>query len=351
MDYISDRSGLQLFSTGKLGDVYFSSDNITARLYTPSDFDDNVSLRCTVDENSLMDYSDKKTSCDLVVDDLTLDVLNEIGWNFSRTDNSFYIASDEIDSTGITSAYSSHSFYISPTSVNFSNNRWKLILPLTDGTSVTSCESSNRTFTIPAISNPELYEHTIEGDIRGMVVFDGVANGKSVSLSRPVIFELKPRIISATVISTSVNADNPNYFDAVVEIRYEGSHYIHAFVEEEYNPYLTSYYSSTPYYSKMNLTNIASWGEAWFDITIRNEYGSDNYVLDLPNNVVKHGPDVTNGTEMTDAGNMSRIEVYDMQGQYMGLYGQTKELPKGLYLIKSYSKNNICNNTRKICIK
>lgn len=356
-DYTHNRNGLQQFATGRLGNVYFSSDDLTAKLYTPSEFDNNTSLRCTDGENCLMDYSEENTSRDLVIDDLSLDILNRIGWNFFNSASIFCITSDDVDSTNITSAYSSHNFYITPTSVNFSSYNWKLILPLTDGNSVISCSSSNRLFTTPAISNPESYEHTIEGDIRGMVVFEGLTKGKKITISRPIIFELKPHIISAKIISTNVNADNPNYFDAVVEIRYEGAHYLHAFVEEEYSPYLTSYYSSTPYYTKMNLTNIDSWGDAWFNITIRNEYGNDNYVLNLYNtdnqDVIKQESDVSNITdvEMTGTDNTTHIEVYDMKGRHIGLYDQTKALPKGIYLLKFYNNKNICHNTKKICVK
>ena len=79
-----------------------------------------------------------------------------------------------------------------------------------------------------------------------MILFEGIANGNSVSASYPITLELKPHIIFASVVSRNVSSSNPNYFDAVVEIKYEGSYYVDAFVEEEYSPYLMSYSSSTP---------------------------------------------------------------------------------------------------------
>lgn len=353
-DYISDRNGLQQFSTGGLGDVYFSSNNVSAKLYTPSIFDNNTSLRCTDGEQSLMNYDGGNVNNDLIVDNLTLSILNELGWDFSPSSQQFAIVSDDVDNTGITSAYTSHSFYISPDSGNFTSNYWKLLLPFADGTSSIVCSSVNNIFTIPAILNPEQYEHTIEGDIRGMIIFEGVRDGVTVTLNYPIIFELKPHIISAKVIGTNVNASNPYYFDALVEIRYEGSHYVHAFVEEENSPYLTSYYSSTPYYTKMNLTNIASWGDAWFDITIRNEYGSDNYVLDLPSMVNgAKSSEFSTSTELESVNceNVLHIDVYDIQGNFIGLYNSCNgTLPKGFYLLRFYDKNNVCTKVLKLCV-
>lgn len=341
-DYVSDSNALKQFATGNLGDVYFSSSDINVKLYTPETFDNNYSMRYIEDEKSFMGYNRNNKTQDLFIDDLTLNILNELGWNFLQKEK-YAIVSDDIDSTGITSAYIPHEFYITPNTVNFTNIKWELNLTLADGSSTTFCSSNDKIFSIPEMSNPDLYAHTIEGDIRGIITFEGVTNGEIVSLTYPIIFELKPRIISAKVISTNVNND-PYYFDAVVEIRYEGSHYINAYVEEEYSPYLVSYYSSTPYCSKIHLTNIALWGGAWFDITVRNEYGSDNYVLDLSENV---GTGINTPEKINNE--ISHIEIYNLQGQLVGIYNDSSymDLPKGMYVIKFY-KNNRHHKTSKI---
>lgn len=346
VDYLHNSNGLQQFATGMSGNVYFLSDAVTAKLYTPSTFDTSLSLKCTYGENSLMDYSKGNINTDLVIDDLTLNILNVLGWNISASDQPFHIVSDDIDNTGITSAYTSHSFHISQTSTDLTGYNWKLVLPLAGGSSTVYSSSDNSTFTIPSISNPELYEHTIEGDIRGMILFEGIANGNGVSASYPITLELKPHIISASVVSRNVCSSNPNYFDAVVEIKYEGSYYVDAFVEEEYSPYLMSYSSSTPYYTHLYLKDVLSLGGAWCDITVRNEYGSDNYVLDLSDNTAGIGFEGISGNTTT-----SHIEVYDMQGKFIGQYKSTEELPKGFYVLKYYNNANICYKKIKRCVK
>lgn len=357
IDFISNRTGLQQFSTGELGDVYFSSNDVIARLYAPAAFNGDASLKYTTKENSLMDVDIESKTQDLVIDDLTLNILNETGWNFIAPDKLLSIISDDIDSTGVASAYKSHCFHITPNADEFDKMTWKLLLPLYGGSFATICSSHSPTFTIEAISNPNLYEHTIEGDIRGIITFEGLSNGTPVSLSRPITLELKPRILSADVIATYPNNDNAYYFDAVVEIKYEGSHYLHAFVEEEHSDFLTSYYSSTPYYTKLVLTNIASWGDAWFDITVRNEYGYDNYVLDLSYNdkanKEKSCPNTITDTNKMERvkSNVTHIDVYNMQGQLVSTHtSYPHSLSKGLYMLKFYDIDGNCHKEIKLCI-
>lgn len=355
-DFVSDRSGLQQFATGKLGNVYFSSNSVSAKLYAPTVFDQNASFKYTDGEMCLMDINSKNIGENLVIDDLTLDVLNELGWNFNHSSQYYSIVSDDVDSTGIASAYSLHSFYISPTPTNVAKQKWNLILTAADGSSEIYCSSNGLTFTIPQISNTDKYQHSIDGDICGVISFEGVVDGKNVDLSYPIRLELKPRILSAKILNTTTNPDNPNYYDAIVEIKYEGAHYVHAYVEEDYSPLLKYYYSSTPYYTKMNLTNIASWCDAWFDITIRNEYGSDNCVVDL---TFGDGAEIAESKlnkalsvdDNNNVGGNIGVYAYDIHGNCLGAYSKCKgNLPKGLYLLKYFNNDNNCIKVVKICI-
>ena len=263
----------------------------------------------------------------------------------------YSIASNDVANTGIASAYSSHSFYITPSSADFSKCSWSLVLTLADGSSVADCVSNEQTFTIPQISDTEKYEHSVEGEICGTIKFNGVINNKNIELSYPLRLNLKPRILSAKVLSTKTNPENSNYYDAVVEIKYEGSNYVHAYVEEDYSPLLKYYYSSTPYYTKMELTDIASWCDAWFNITVRNDYGSDNYVLKLShNNGAVDSVDKLYETSVLNEDVC--IYVYGVNGKCLGIYNKDKNsLPKGIYFLRYYNKNNVCIRKVKLCIK
>ncbi|MDE5987067.1 MAG: hypothetical protein K2H16_07320 [Prevotella sp.] len=267
----------------------------------------------------------------------------------SYSDLSVSIVPDDVCFDGIAYAYENYSFHLSLENVDFTNCEWQLSLPLADGTPSIACQSVGRTFTTPQLTDFEQYAQTADEQVWGEILFEGVAGGKTISASYPISFQQKPHIISVEVISTNVNADNPYCFDALVGIRYEGSQYVHAYVEEEGNPYLTSYYSSAKDYTEMNLTNITSRSRAWLDITVRNEYGSDHAVLELS------GGSSTScvPTEMTVGrdgdGSVSRMDVYDMQGRYIGpYYSCIRQLQGGMYLLRSYDENGICCKVLKI---
>lgn len=85
---------------------------------------------------------------------------------------------------------------------------------------------------------------------------------------------------------------------------------------------------------------------AWLNITVRNEYGSDDYILELPGNA--------SGIE-TDASmeyEISRIEIYDLQGRLIGIYNNLSDatIPEGIYLMKVYDRENICRKVSKVCV-
>lgn len=325
-DYMNDRTALRKFSEGSMGKVYFSSQNQKAELYSPAHFENNVSLKYLSDTTALMSYPLKKY--DMLIDDLTFNILNELGWNFSTNNGNVKIVTDDIDETGITSIYKEHHFYIEPKTFLFSSYNWKLILYDLKGNPVDVYSSHDSKFYIPELSNVDIYEHTIEGDIRGIIIFEGKYSGRVYKASYPIIFEQKPKIISAKVVSINASENNPYYYDAVVEINYVGSHYIHSYVEEENSPYLTSYFSSTPYFTRLKLKNIESFGEAWLNITVKNEYGNDNMVLDLSVNDEFYASNMSGiwngGTNIAsrtmEASRSTRKELYNLKGEYIGIF-------------------------------
>ena len=93
-------------------------------------------------------------------------------------------------------------------------------------------------------------------------------SGNIVKATYAVTFELKPKIISVNVLNITENENNPTYYDAIVEIRYEGSNYISGIVEEEYFSDLSYYNSSASYLTRLSLSMIDSWGDAWLDLTV-----------------------------------------------------------------------------------
>lgn len=270
----------------------------------------------------------------------------------SSSELSVSILPDDEYFDGVAYAYETHSFHLSVENVDFTTHEWRLSLPLADGTSTIVCQSDDRTFAIPQLTDFGQYAQTADEQVCGEILFEGVADGETVSASYPIAFQQKPHIISAEVISTNVNADNPYCFDAFVGIRYEGSQYVHAYVEEEDNPYLTSYYSSARDYAEMHLTNISSRGRAWLDITVRNDYGSDHAVLPLSSGSSTSCVPAEMTAGRDGDGSVSRMEVYDMQGRCIGPYDDCRrQLPEGIFLLRSYDKDGVCRKVLKIKVK
>lgn len=266
-------------------------------------------------------------------------------------DTALTIVPEDADSAGAVSAYASHRFMVSPDTVCFTGRSWKLLLPLADGSPSVCCASADSLFVVPPVPDPGLYALADGGGIRGAVTFEGIVRGRTVALSLPVTFDLKPRILSVSEISRKINGSNPDYFDAVVGVRYVGSSYVHACVEEEDNPFLVSYYSSTPDYARLYLSDIALRKKAWLNITVRNAYGSDDCVFDLS---AGGGDGDLSGIGKIGSGETeqgaSRVDVYDVRGKFVGRGNRVDSLPKGIYVLKFHDGSGVCRKVKKTVV-
>ena len=315
--------------------LYAAQNDARYRLYAPKQFDENKSLKYLSDPNSLMYYKDEGVK-DLVIDEVTLDLLSTIGWN--KPDNNIKIAGEGINDTGVASAYQSHTFSIQTDNTETTEHQWEYKLPLATGGYETVATSSDTEFTTPSITDEEKYKHTIDGDIRGLITFTGKSNGGNITSTYCLTSELKPHILSANIISTTKNPKSPDYYDIVVEVHYEGSNYLHSTIEEEHSSIVNTVFSNTPYYTRLTFTDVDLYGSAQVTITARNDYGSDTAVLEIPSitssidNVL---PDIDTGTDY------SSIKVFTPSGLYLGDAENINEIGKfnkGLLVLKMQDK-------------
>lgn len=277
-----DFKELYAFATGNHGEAYVidkSSDR--NKLYLPEIFDEYASLKYSLDSTSIMCIDSHRVSpMNLAIDSNTQKVLNHIGWLFEY-ESPIRIKCDSLDETGIASAYLPYTFYLDGVP-SISNIKWRMELPDLNGDYITSQVSNSKSFIIAALTNVDSYKHTIDGDILGKIVCTGIMNGKEVEASYAITFELKPRILSVKILDVTPNKNNSTYYDATVEVRYEGSNYISGLLEEEYFSGVSYYNSSASYLTRFNLKTVDSWGDAWFTLTTKNKYGNATYELTLP---------------------------------------------------------------------
>lgn len=287
------------------------------KIYAPSIFDDNFSLKYSAFPGSTMYYGDEPASAGLEVDRATIDILSGIGWDW-RSSRHITITGAGIDSTGITSAYQSHVFRAFSETSPITNYQWKYMLPLSSGIYQVVTTSTSSQFIIPSISHEERYQHTSDGDIKGRIVLVGLVDGIEVTAQYNLTLETRPRILHAEVISISTNPDDDSCIDATIGVFYEGSKEINASVENINSTQIDEVRSETPYYTQIELTGIDIWEADRIRLTTANEYGTDSFTIDISDSpsFARTRSSVLSLQKMTE--NNMGIDVYNCFGILLG---------------------------------
>lgn len=130
------------------------------------------------------------------------------------------------------------------------------------------------------------------------------------------------------------NQNNESYYDVTVDVYYEGCHYLHATLEEEYSPIVNALFSDTPYYVRLTFTNVDLSGLAWVHFDARNGYGSDTAMLEIPSMPTSI---ITN-----DVCSYTAISVFTPSGILLGKvdsWDKLKDFSKGLLILQVYDDN------------
>ena len=152
------------------------------------------------DKTSLMGTIFEVGSCSLQIDDNTMSVMKVLGWNESHT-IPIKIVSDELEDSGLASAYTSHTFRIEHDGTSLQKPLWSLELPMNNGNSkVITLSDNNLSCKVPEITDEENYKVNQDGDIEGILRFTCKISGEAVSaLPYRIYFELKPYIEEAVI--------------------------------------------------------------------------------------------------------------------------------------------------------
>lgn len=169
-DYSDDYVNLKQFCEGKLGSpIYVLTRDSYHTLYVPSNFTECVSMRYLNNVSSLMHYDIGRGDKRLAIDDVTVEVLNALGWNIFSAD-AVKIVCDDIAEDGIGSAYKSHTFSLDGCDgVSIGDPRWTFSVCDENGTPVSVQSGTNTTFMVESLQNPDSYPLNGNGDIRGEV--------------------------------------------------------------------------------------------------------------------------------------------------------------------------------------
>lgn len=342
------------FVTGQFGDVHisgFNANDSIYKMYTPPVYENNKSLIFLNNPNSLMHYNLNNSLRILQVDSVTANVLNKLGWDIkSQQDGEYSIVGDNIPETGITSAYSSHSFFIEGNGKQtITNRKWTFLLPATDGSDIIVKQSEGDLFfSTDALSHPNDYYININGDVYGKIIFSGDINGKPMKLVYNLTLGLKPEISSVGFNKTDINEHNS--YDVDCKVDYKGAEYLYVSLEEEYSSLSRNQFVREPYLAHFTCRNISPYYYSWIDVTVENEYGSDMYTIELPplSNLSKkklHRRAVLQ--KVTEY--ITSIRVYDSNGFYLNTIKELEETIKmspGMYILKFFNGNTLVKSSK-----
>lgn len=347
---ITDPTQLKNYCEGKLGSpVYVLSKDSQHKLYVPDEFVDCVSMRYLDNPNSLMHYDVSVDDKRLAIDNVTVEVLNALGWNIFSTD-AVKIVCDDIADDGIGSAYKSHNFSLDGCDgVSVENPEWKFEVLDADGSVLATQTSSDLSFTVAPLNNPESYPINGNGDIRGDITFHGKIDGEECSKRFTVFLELKPRIIS---VSEPRFVYHDNSFDVYFSVSYVGSEYITASAEEDYSSVVRRFRFDQPYYGNLSIKNISYYFYSWIDLTVQNKYGTATHSLEIEPQYPATRAAALGQERITVNQGADDVEVYDLNGIKLNVsnIGAADALPKGIYIIKSTSASGEVA-TRKLMVK
>lgn len=301
------------------------------------------------DKASLMGAIFEVGSCSLQIDDNTMSVMKVLGWNESHT-APIKIVSDELDDSGLASAYTSHTFRIKHDGISLQTPSWSLELPLKNGKNKVITLSDNKlSCKVPAITDEENYTVNQDGDIEGILRFTCKINGETISaLPYRIYFELKPYIEEAVIERIVDNYPLASY-DAYYRVKYRGASTMTVSVEEEYGSKLKTSRVKEPYIGTGVVKAITAPYYAWMDFIVENKYGKTIQTIELaPNGIVnKAALQSCNNTshissvDSKDIENniIDNYEVYDLNGLKIKTCSSKEELMnlRGFFVVKCYS--------------
>lgn len=267
------------------------------------------------------------------------EVLNAIGWDMELDEPDVTITCSSVDSTGIMSAYASHTFSVTSNTGTVSNWQWEATLPLANGSEQTLTGTS-ATFTLPALTNEQQYARTVEGDVSCLIRFCGTVNGNTVTAEYRATLELKPVILNANIQAITQSNLDSRYKNVTVGVSYAGSHYVYLELEEESNPYISWFYSDVSYYTTHTFENIYSLEPAWLNVTVRNAYGNAFSTINLFEETAQT-PEIIPSDILTvsNIGTEFGYDIFTIDGKLLGRVQSLDELKQGgyapgIYLLK-----------------
>ena len=262
------------------------------------------------------------------------------------------IVCDEMASPFIGSAYKEYTFRLN-TSLAFETCSWRYVLPLRGGGSEEVASStSGASFTIPALNEDNEYDVSDLAEVQGMITFVGwTADGAAHSATCGITLDMKPYITQANIVSITPCSYDDIWYDVAFEVYYIWSHYVHMYLELEFDPGMPSKFSDNHNYTSATFYDVDSYGYAKIHIEVENDYGSDKTVLKIPGMMSDCQYESLTLEKLLADGSCT-IDAYGIDGTHIGKVGSMGELDnldEELVLLRVYHGNTLIKTIKHPC--
>lgn len=262
------------------------------------------------------------------------------------------IVCDGLGSTLTGTAYEDYTFSLN-TSLVFETCSWRYVLPLQGGGSEEVASSTSGTsFTIPALNEDNEYDISDLAEVQGMITFVGwTADGAAHSVTCGITLDMKPYITQANIVSITPCSYDDIWYDVAFEVYYIGSHYVHMYLELEFDPGMPSKFSDNHNYTSATFYDVDSYGYAKIHIEVKNDYGSDKTVLKIPG-TMSHCQYESLTLEELLADGSCTIEMYGIDGTYLGNVESMEELDESgerLVILRAYYGDTLVKTIKHLC--
>lgn len=332
-------------------EIFVAKQHPQYKLYAPPVYESGKSLVYLDNPGSLMHHDLNVGDKSFTVDAVTRELLDSVGWGLG-VQPAVKISSDDVDSTGIASAYESHRFTVNHQG-QFNNSHWSYSLMLKDGTAAMIKEQTGGdSFEVPALSDISRFGRNVNGDLCGKIKLTGELDGVAVEDVFNLYLEVEPVITKVEIIDKVLSADGL-YYDLLFNVTYLGSETVKYEVEQDMIiSYIDRYSVNEPFIAHCKVPHLVADLTTWVDITVKNAYGSDKYTIELP-------PFGQTTSDISPAGIVGvatsapnpGIEVYSVSGVRLGYFDSPNclnELPVGIYLIKCSTENGLVKTIKYI---
>ena len=306
-------------------------------LYSSNPFVQSKSLVYLDEPSSLMHYNIGDGDKFFTIDDITIDILNGLGWNIQPSSDVSKIKCNNIGDDGIGSAYTSHTFSLQTS--NATGYNWKFYLKNSSGNFTLISSGTNSTLTIPEITSTNNYYINLNGDLEGRIECVYTANGKTHQANPfSVSLELKPTILS--VDNVTINKIDNELFTVSFTVQYRGADYIAVGLEVENDPVLAETLFKEPFLAHVTTGRLSIHNNNWVHIRVYNKYGEVIRTLEFLR--------TTDAEIIYTNLNVNEITVYSIFGEKMYSGKESdfddKLLQPGVYI----KRNNSDLSTVKI---